>query len=435
MWNRAATETWKEVDQGAIVDKSAVVTSLGVEDNKLGTKRQRRPSVRLEDIGNRPAAIVAGKKKKKIVLFGSSLDVFPENNTVRRGNQTQENVSKFSKVKSSVHVHKGSSHDPASSHDGNDSGKQIIKHDEATFPSSSAPVERWRQQPYARLPDSSARAVLLQPSNHFDKKGRYRSHKLGQSNLATSAKVSVIEGGIVSAEGSPHFLNSKDADSDEENDACTPEGFRDCDLDASDCCNDIHFEHVKGLNISRGSKCLRNGDNVLLRDEQECQSVEVYQDESDHEIAERDKGLHGSQQSHNESSWEKNKDSVRPSKSKAGVSVWAGATVELASLRRAKPTFETVECQNSRELVANDTELHSSRPYPVLINGVKGWLESLGLDKYAQQFEDHEVDVEVLPLLTLDDLKEMGITAVGSRRKLFFAIQQLLKCSLVKAAD
>lgn len=53
------------------------------------------------------------------------------------------------------------------------------------------------------------------------------------------------------------------------------------------------------------------------------------------------------------------------------------------------------------------------------------WLEGLGLGKYRPVFEIHEVDEEVLGLLTLDDLKEMGISAVGSRRKMYSAIQSL----------
>ncbi|XP_078447169.1 uncharacterized protein LOC144716035 [Wolffia australiana] len=57
--------------------------------------------------------------------------------------------------------------------------------------------------------------------------------------------------------------------------------------------------------------------------------------------------------------------------------------------------------------------------------GVKGWLNGLGLGRYAPVFDIHEVDEEVLPLLTLEDLKDMGINAVGSRRKLFCAIQKL----------
>lgn len=60
-------------------------------------------------------------------------------------------------------------------------------------------------------------------------------------------------------------------------------------------------------------------------------------------------------------------------------------------------------------------------------DGVKNWLKGLGLGRYWPVFEIHEVDEEVLPLLTLDDLKEMGISAVGSRRKMFSAIEKLGK--------
>lgn len=59
--------------------------------------------------------------------------------------------------------------------------------------------------------------------------------------------------------------------------------------------------------------------------------------------------------------------------------------------------------------------------------GVRSWLKELGLSRYVPVFEIHEVDDEVLPLLTLDDLKEMGIQAVGSRRKMFCGIQRLRK--------
>ncbi|CAN4089295.1 unnamed protein product [Withania somnifera] len=60
-------------------------------------------------------------------------------------------------------------------------------------------------------------------------------------------------------------------------------------------------------------------------------------------------------------------------------------------------------------------------------NGVKVWLNQLGLVQYASLFEIHEVDYEVLPMLTLDDLKEIGVSAVGSRRKMYCAIQNLNK--------
>ncbi|PIA26056.1 hypothetical protein AQUCO_10000020v1 [Aquilegia coerulea] len=62
---------------------------------------------------------------------------------------------------------------------------------------------------------------------------------------------------------------------------------------------------------------------------------------------------------------------------------------------------------------------------PPLEDGVRMWLIGLGLGRYESIFEMHEVDEEVLPLLTLEDLKDMGIDAVGSRRKLYSAIQKL----------
>ncbi|RWR84969.1 Sterile alpha motif domain-containing protein [Cinnamomum micranthum f. kanehirae] len=60
-----------------------------------------------------------------------------------------------------------------------------------------------------------------------------------------------------------------------------------------------------------------------------------------------------------------------------------------------------------------------------VVHDVREWLEGMGFEKYAGMFELHEVDEEVLPLLTFEDLKEMGVTAVGPRRKLFTAIQRL----------
>nr|XP_043617065.1 ankyrin repeat and SAM domain-containing protein 6-like [Erigeron canadensis] len=61
----------------------------------------------------------------------------------------------------------------------------------------------------------------------------------------------------------------------------------------------------------------------------------------------------------------------------------------------------------------------------VSLNSVGRWLEDVGFGRYADMFELHEVDTEALPLLTLDDLKEMGVLAVGPRRKLYAAISRL----------
>jgi len=53
------------------------------------------------------------------------------------------------------------------------------------------------------------------------------------------------------------------------------------------------------------------------------------------------------------------------------------------------------------------------------------WLQSLGLEQYAQAFNDNAVDWEILPRLTSDDLREIGVAAVGHRRRLLEAISAL----------
>ena len=53
------------------------------------------------------------------------------------------------------------------------------------------------------------------------------------------------------------------------------------------------------------------------------------------------------------------------------------------------------------------------------------WLRSLGLGKYEAAFRENEIDEKVLPGLTAEDLKELGVTALGHRRKLLDAIAVL----------
>jgi SAM domain (Sterile alpha motif) len=53
------------------------------------------------------------------------------------------------------------------------------------------------------------------------------------------------------------------------------------------------------------------------------------------------------------------------------------------------------------------------------------WLRSLGLGKYEAVFRENEIDEAVLPDLTAEDLKELGVTALGHRRKLLAAIAAL----------
>jgi class 3 adenylate cyclase len=53
------------------------------------------------------------------------------------------------------------------------------------------------------------------------------------------------------------------------------------------------------------------------------------------------------------------------------------------------------------------------------------WLRNLGLGQYEATFRDNEIDGAVLPKLTVDDLKDLGVAVVGHRRKIMSAIEEL----------
>src|ERR1700759_2561854 len=61
------------------------------------------------------------------------------------------------------------------------------------------------------------------------------------------------------------------------------------------------------------------------------------------------------------------------------------------------------------------------------------WLRSLGLGKYEAAFRENEIDETVLPSLTHETLKELGVTAVGHRLKLLDAIAALHSDAATKA--
>src|SRR5215472_14937202 len=53
---------------------------------------------------------------------------------------------------------------------------------------------------------------------------------------------------------------------------------------------------------------------------------------------------------------------------------------------------------------------------------VADWLRTLGLGQYEAAFRENSVTVDLLPTLTLEDLKDLGVTLVGHRRRLLDAI-------------
>jgi class 3 adenylate cyclase len=56
---------------------------------------------------------------------------------------------------------------------------------------------------------------------------------------------------------------------------------------------------------------------------------------------------------------------------------------------------------------------------------IEAWLRGLGLEQYAPAFRDNDIDADVLPRLTPEDLTAVGILSVGHRRKLLDAIAAL----------
>jgi class 3 adenylate cyclase/predicted ATPase len=65
---------------------------------------------------------------------------------------------------------------------------------------------------------------------------------------------------------------------------------------------------------------------------------------------------------------------------------------------------------------------------------VANWLGQLGLERYQAAFRENDVSAAVLPGLTADDLKELGVASVGHRRQLLQAIAAL-RADAMSAGD
>jgi class 3 adenylate cyclase len=64
---------------------------------------------------------------------------------------------------------------------------------------------------------------------------------------------------------------------------------------------------------------------------------------------------------------------------------------------------------------------------------IGGWLRSLGLERYEAAFRENEITEKVLPNLTAEDLKDLGVGIVGHRRTLLDAIAALRADAKAKA--
>jgi len=55
---------------------------------------------------------------------------------------------------------------------------------------------------------------------------------------------------------------------------------------------------------------------------------------------------------------------------------------------------------------------------------IRQWLRLLGLPQYSDRFEAHDIDLDVLPSLSDQDLEKLGVS-MGHRKKLLKALAEL----------
>ena len=53
------------------------------------------------------------------------------------------------------------------------------------------------------------------------------------------------------------------------------------------------------------------------------------------------------------------------------------------------------------------------RPGRKVMSTIAEWLNWLGMSEYAQRFAENDIDSSVLPHLTDQDLKELGVLEIG----------------------
>jgi len=58
------------------------------------------------------------------------------------------------------------------------------------------------------------------------------------------------------------------------------------------------------------------------------------------------------------------------------------------------------------------------------VQEIADWLAKLGMSEYAERFAENRIDFDVLPDLTDEDLKHIGVV-LGDRRKILRAIARL----------
>ena len=88
--------------------------------------------------------------------------------------------------------------------------------------------------------------------------------------------------------------------------------------------------------------------------------------------------------------------------------------------------FIVLDASDSDEEASDDGEFADLQTQAVQSEqAVLSWLRQHGLATYAAAFSQAEVDMNLLPCLTDSDLKQMGVAALGPRRKILAAAAKL----------
>ncbi len=116
------------------------------------------------------------------------------------------------------------------------------------------------------------------------------------------------------------------------------------------------------------------------------------------------------------------KEQAKPAKP-APAKAKADAKTEATAKPKAKAKSSVSDVSISTESAEPDsnTEDTAATPADISSEDLGVWLKSIRMGKYLELFIENEIDVDVLPELTDDDLKELDIP-VGSRRRLLAAV-------------
>src|SRR5262249_47395514 len=81
--------------------------------------------------------------------------------------------------------------------------------------------------------------------------------------------------------------------------------------------------------------------------------------------------------------------------------------------------------QRSRLPTAPPAAIAPDAEFGAPVMDIVVWLRSLGIGKYEAAFRENDIDETVLPSLTHQNLKELGVASLGHRVKLLDAIAAL----------